>query len=48
MSSSTAEKHVGSGAASNQLGVSEPTLAERAHIFVYLGRAGTLSTLSSK
>jgi hypothetical protein len=47
MSSSTAGKHAGSGAASNQPAVAEPTFAERARTLVYLGRVGSLSTLSS-
>ena len=48
MSSSTAGKHAGSGAASNQPAVAEPTFAERARTLVYLGRVGSLSTLSRK
>ena len=43
MSSSTAGKHAGSGAASKQ-----PAIAERARTLVYLGRVGSLSTLSRK
>jgi hypothetical protein len=46
MSSSTAGKHAGSGAA--QPAVAEPTFAERARTLVYLGRVGSLSTLSRK
>jgi heme iron utilization protein len=48
MSSSAAGKHAGSGAASNQPAVAEPTFAERARTLVYLGRVGSLSTLSRK
>jgi len=48
MSSLTAGKHAGSGAASNQPVVAEPTFAERARTLVYLGRVGSLSTLSRK
>src|SRR5271170_1395027 len=48
MSSLAAGKHAGSGAASNQPAVAEPTFAERARTLVYLGRVGSLSTLSRK
>src|ERR1700722_36388 len=48
MSSSTAGKHAGSGAASNQPAVAEPTFTERARTLMYLGRVGSLSTLSRK
>ena len=48
MSSLPAGKHAGSGAASNQPAVAEPTFAERARTLVYLGRVGSLSTLSRK
>jgi putative heme iron utilization protein len=48
MSSSTAGKHAGLGTASNQPAVAEPTFAERARTLVYLGRVGSLSTLSRK
>ena len=48
MSSSTAGKHAGSGAARNQPAVAEPTFAERARTLLYLGRVGSLSTLSRK
>src|SRR6202040_359037 len=48
MSSSAAGKHAGSGAASNQPAVPEPTFAERSRTLVYLGRVGSLSTLSRK
>jgi putative heme iron utilization protein len=48
MSSLPAGKHAGSGAASNQPAVAEPTFAERARTLVYLGRIGSLSTISRK
>ena len=41
-------KHAGSGVTSNQPAVAEPTFAERARTLLYLGRIGTLSTLSRK
>jgi putative heme iron utilization protein len=48
MSSLPAGKHAGSGAASEQPAIAEPTFAERARTLVYLGRIGSLSTLSRK
>ena len=48
MSSLAAGKHAGSGAAGSQPEVAEPTFAERARTLVYLGRIGSLSTLSRK
>lgn len=48
MSSSTVGKHAGSSTTSNQPAVPEPTFAERARTLVYLGRLGSLSTLSRK
>jgi putative heme iron utilization protein len=48
MSSSPVGKHAGSATASNQPAVAEPTYAERARTLVYLGRIGSLSTLSRK
>src|ERR1700723_2384691 len=48
MSSLTTGKHAGSGSASNQPAVAEPTFAERARTLMYLGRVGSLSTLSRK
>ncbi len=48
MSSSSARKHAGTGAASNQPMAAEPSFAERARTLVYLGRIGSLSTLSRK
>jgi heme iron utilization protein len=48
MSSLPAGKHAGSSAASDQAAVPEPTFAERARTLMYLGRVGSLSTLSRK
>src|ERR1700686_3485221 len=48
MSSSQAGKHAGPSAASSQPAVAEPTFAERARTLMYLGRTGSLSTLSRK
>jgi putative heme iron utilization protein len=48
MSSVPAGKHAGPGTASNRPAVAEPTYAERARTLVYLGRIGSLSTLSRK
>src|ERR1700719_4427437 len=48
MSSLTTGKHTGSGAASNQPAVAEPAFGERSRTLVYLGRVGSLSTLSRK
>jgi heme oxygenase (biliverdin-IX-beta and delta-forming) len=48
MSSLPTGNHAGSGATSNEPAVSEPTFAERARTLLYLGRIGTLSTLSRK
>jgi heme iron utilization protein len=48
MSSLTAGKHAGPGAASKQPAVAEPTFAERSRTLVYMGRVGSLSTLSRK
>jgi heme iron utilization protein len=48
MSSLPTEKHAGSGGASNQPAIAEPTFAERARTLMYLGRVGSLSTLSRK
>ena len=48
MSSSSIRKHAGSGVASDQPTVPEPSFAERARTLVYLGRIGSLSTLSRK
>ncbi len=48
MSSGPAGKHAGSGTASDQPEVAEPTFAERVRTLLYLGRIGSLSTLSRK
>jgi len=48
MTSSPSRKHAGPGPASDQPAVPEPSYAERARTLVYLGRTGTLSTLSRK
>jgi len=48
MSSSTPGRHAGSGAASNQPTMAEPTFADRARTLMYLGRVGSLSTHSRK
>ena len=48
MSSLSTGKHAGSGAASSQPTVAEPSFAERARTLMYLGRIGSLSTLSRK
>src|SRR2546427_10384200 len=48
MTSSSIRKHAGTGPASDQPAVAEPTFAERARTLVYLGRIGSLSTLSRK
>src|SRR5438477_12496181 len=41
-------KHARSGPAMDQPPIPEPTFAERARTLVYLGRLGSLSTLSRK
>jgi putative heme iron utilization protein len=48
MSSLSTGKHAGRSAASDQPPVAEPSFAERARTLVYLGRIGSLSTLSRK
>ncbi len=48
MTTSSGRKHAGRGPTSDQLPVPEPTFAERARTLVYLGRLGSLSTLSRK
>ena len=48
MTSSSARKHAGPGLATDLPPVPGPTFAERAHTLVYLGRMGSLSTLSRK
>jgi heme iron utilization protein len=47
-SSSIPRKHAGPGPASNQPAVPEPAFSERARTLLYLGRIGSLSTLSRK
>jgi len=47
-SSSSSRKHAGPGPASDQPAVPEPAFAERARTLMYLGRIGSLSTLSRK
>jgi len=46
-SSSTSRKHAGP-APSDQPGAAEPSFAERARTLIYMGRVGSLSTLSRK
>jgi putative heme iron utilization protein len=48
MTTSSARKHAGPGPANDQPPVPEPTYAERARTLMYLGRMGSLSTLSRK
>jgi putative heme iron utilization protein len=48
MPSLSAGKHAGSGPATSEDSVPEPSFAEAARTLVYLGRIGTLSTLSRK
>jgi heme iron utilization protein len=48
MSSSSLRKHASSGEAHDQPAVPEPSFAERARTLVFLGRIGSLSTLSRK
>jgi heme iron utilization protein len=48
MSSSSSRKHAGTGAASDQPVVAEPSFAERARTLVHLTRVGSISTLSRK
>jgi heme iron utilization protein len=48
MTTSSVGKHAGPGPASDQPPVPEPTFAERARTLLYLGRIGSLSTLSRK
>jgi heme oxygenase (biliverdin-IX-beta and delta-forming) len=48
MTASSARKHAGPGPASDRPPVPEPTFAERARTLVYLGRIGSLSTLSRR
>jgi putative heme iron utilization protein len=48
MTSTSIRKHAGTGAASDQPAVPEPSFAERARTLVYMARIGSLSTLSRK
>jgi putative heme iron utilization protein len=48
MTTPSVRKHAGPGPASDQPPVAEPTFGERARTLVYLGRVGSLSTLSRK
>ena len=48
MPSSSIAKHAGTGPATDQPAVPEPTFAERARTLMFLGRVGSLSTLSRK
>jgi putative heme iron utilization protein len=48
MTSPSSRKHAGAGPASDQPTVPEPAFAERARTLMYLGRIGSLSTLSRK
>jgi putative heme iron utilization protein len=48
MTTSTGRKHAGPEPASDRRPIPEPTFAERARTLVYLGRVGSLSTLSRK
>src|SRR6201997_3196501 len=48
MTTSSGRKHAGPGPAIDQPPVPEPTFAERARTLLYLGRMGSLSTLSRK
>jgi putative heme iron utilization protein len=48
MTTSSARKHAGPGTVTDQPPVPEPAFVERARTLVYLGRIGSLSTLSRK
>ena len=48
MSTSPNRRHGGSGVASDQPAVAEPSFAERARTLVYVSRTGSLSTISRK
>src|SRR6202051_2945091 len=48
MTSSSIGKHAGSGPASDQPAVLEPAFGERARTLMYVGRTGSLSTLSRR
>ncbi|MGD0569526.1 MAG: DUF2470 domain-containing protein [Candidatus Sulfotelmatobacter sp.] len=47
-SSSSGRKHAGTAASGDQPAIPEPAFSERARTLVYLGRIGSLSTLSRK
>ena len=46
--STTSNRHAGTGAGVAQASIPEPSYAERARTLLYLGRVGSLSTLSRK
>ena len=48
MTSISSRKHAGPGGTGDQPSIPEPTFAERARTLVYLGRIGSLSTMSRK
>jgi heme iron utilization protein len=48
MTSSSSNKHAGTGATGTQPTIPEPSFAERARTLLHLGRVGSLSTLSRK
>ncbi len=48
MTSSSSNKHAGTGATGTQPPIPEPSFAERARTLLHLGRVGSLSTLSRK
>lgn len=48
MSSTSTRKHAGPGPAADQPAVPEPSFSERARTLVYVGRIGSLSTVSRK
>src|SRR6476659_2753709 len=48
MTTSSGRKHAGPGPSGGQPPVPEPAFGERARTLVYLGRVGSLSTLSRK
>ena len=48
MTTSSGRKHAGPGPATDLPSIPEPTFAERAHTLLYLGRLGSMSTLSRK
>jgi putative heme iron utilization protein len=48
MTSSSLGKHAGAGSSTDQPAIPEPAFAERARTLMYLGRIGSLSTLSRK